>query len=198
MEIPRASTIVVVLTLAVATWRLAVAGQGWADVGLRAPAHWWQIPLGVVLIYAAVAAGNIFLILPLARELNWASLALERLGDLRGDRMVLLGMIGVAWTTAAFGEEMLFRGFLLSRIEGALGGGGVALTAAIVGQAVLFGVAHAYLGMRGAVTAAFVGLVFGVAYIAFGRNLWPLIVAHGVIDSASLIAIHLGAAGGSP
>jgi len=30
-------------------------------------------------------------------------------------------------------------------------------------------------------------------YLADGRNLWPLIVAHGLVDTVNLTLLHLGA-----
>jgi membrane protease YdiL (CAAX protease family) len=53
--------------------------------------------------------------------------------------------------------------------------------AAAVGQAALFGAVHAYLGPRGVVNAAAIGLVAGGAYLADGRNPWPLVIAHGLV-----------------
>lgn len=61
-------------------------------------------------------------------------------------------------------------------------------------QALLFGLGHAYLGPRGVMNAASIGLVSGAVYWASGRNLWPLIVAHGLIDSVSLTLLRLGVA----
>ena len=40
-------------------------------------------------------------------------------------------------------------------------------------------------------TSGSIGLVFGIAY-ARGRNFWPVIVAHGIIDSVALIALYAG------
>jgi membrane protease YdiL (CAAX protease family) len=96
--------------------------------------------------------------------------------------------------SAAFGEELVFRGFLLTRLEILLGGGLSATATAVAGQALLFGVAHWYLGLRGVSTAALIGLAYGVVYVCNGRNLAPLIVAHGLTDSLSLIAIYSGVA----
>ena len=96
----------------------------------------------------------------------------------------------LVWVQAAFGEELVFRGFLLTRLELLLGGGvGAALTA-VVSQALLFGVGHWYLGARGVTTAGIIGVILGVAYLCDGRNLVPLIGAHGPADSLSLIAIY--------
>jgi hypothetical protein len=106
----------------------------------------------------------------------------------------LAGYLLLVWASAAFGEELVFRGFLLTRLEILLGSGLTATATAVTGQALLFGVAHWYLGLRGVSTAALIGLAYGVVYVCNARNLAPLIVAHGLTDSLSLIAIYSGIA----
>ena len=49
-------------------------------------------------------------------------------------------------------------------------------------------------GTRGAVTAGMVAVVYGIVYRVNGRNLWPLVIAHGVTDTVSLVALYFGAA----
>jgi membrane protease YdiL (CAAX protease family) len=59
-------------------------------------------------------------------------------------------------------------------------------------QALLFGLAHAYLGPRGVLNASAIGLVSAGVFLADGRNLWPLIVAHGLVDTVGLTLIRFG------
>ena len=48
-------------------------------------------------------------------------------------------------------------------------------------------------GLRGAATATMVGLVFGIGFCLNGRSLIPLMIAHGLTDTISLVAIYAGA-----
>jgi len=32
-----------------------------------------------------------------------------------------------------------------------------------------------------------IGLVMGIAYVVFGRNLWPIIIAHCILNSDSMV-----------
>jgi membrane protease YdiL (CAAX protease family) len=173
-------------------WRLAAAGQDLAAVGLRSVSRWWMVALWVAVLYAAVVAANVLVVAPLARVSGWGALDVSRFAGLRGNARVLATYLALAWTSAAFGEEFLFRGFLLARIESALGGTLTASLAAIVIQAALFGAGHSYLGVRGAVTAAMVGLLFGIGFRVNGRQLIPLMIAHGLTDTVSLTAIYAG------
>ena len=66
---------------------------------------------------------------------------------------------------------------------------------ALFGQALIFGALHAYQGAGGAILAALTGLMLGFVYLLGNRNLWACIILHGMIDTISLTAIYLGAAG---
>ncbi|HMA43257.1 MAG TPA: CPBP family glutamic-type intramembrane protease [Gemmatimonadales bacterium] len=183
----------IVAGLALATWLLAREGESWRSLGWRRPpsigaAAAWTIGTFLVLIAVLPA-----LLQPIAAALGLPPQHLERLGDLRGDltRFLIL-LLPLGWGTAAFGEEMLFRGYFNTRLARAFGGGRVALAAAAVGQAALFGLVHLYLGPKGVLNAFAIGLVSAAVYAANGRNLWPLILAHGLVDTVGLTALRLG------
>jgi membrane protease YdiL (CAAX protease family) len=183
--------------LLAATWFLRQAGQRWADVGLRRPTRLWRLPLQVVAGYVGVVAGVV-----LAAGVLLPALGVERNGfhgleSIRGDLGAYLywGLL-VSWLPAAFGEEMLARGFVLDRLNALLGPGPMAAWLAVLGQAVLFGAAHFYQGLDGMLLSGLTGLSLGALFLACGRNLWPCIVVHGLIDMGSFTALYLGVAGG--
>jgi len=94
------------------------------------------------------------------------------------------------WLGAAICEEIVFRAFLIGRIEAAFGGASRAATgAAIVLSSVIFGAAHAYQGPTGIMITGFLGLLFAIVYVAAGRNLWFNILVHGVYDTLSLALV---------
>jgi hypothetical protein len=59
-------------------------------------------------------------------------------------------------------------------------------------QALVFALGHAYQGVTGVVNLFVVGLILGYVYLRGGRNLWPVIVAHGLIDTLSTTLVYLG------
>jgi hypothetical protein len=197
LGLPAPGTFALLATLVFATWRLAAAGPGWAgawaSVGFRAPPSWLRLVLWVIALYLLVIIANALIVVTLAQAFGWPPLDLARFAGLVGNPSRLALWLLVAWTTAAFGEELLFRGFLLTRLHALLGPRPAAIAAAVVLQAALFAVGHAYLGIRGTMSAGVVALVFGAVYFLNGRQLLPLVLAHGLIDSVSLIAIFAGA-----
>ncbi len=185
----------VAASVAFATWRLWASKSSWREIGIRTPKHWWTIPLWVVLAYVGVALVVSLGVAPLARALNWPPVDLSRFSFVRGNPTGLATMLAVSWSTAAFGEEMLFRGFAMTRIEKILGGGVFAIIVAILLQTALFGLGHLYLGNRGVANAMAVGLVYGIVYYLSGRNMWALMIAHGLTDSISMLALYFGRMG---
>jgi membrane protease YdiL (CAAX protease family) len=88
-------------------------------------------------------------------------------------------------------EEIIVVGYLLTR----LGQLGVGARAALVCSSLLRGTYHLYQGFGAGLGNVAMGLVFGYAWQRTGR-LWPLVIAHGLIDTVAfagyaLLAGHL-------
>jgi membrane protease YdiL (CAAX protease family) len=84
--------------------------------------------------------------------------------------------IGVC-ATAGFCEEIAFRGYLQKQCHALLGN----LGAAVVAQAVIFGVAHAYQGWKNVVVISVLGVLYGVL-AAWRKNLRTNIISHAWSD----------------
>lgn len=81
--------------------------------------------------------------------------------------------------TAGICEELVYRGALLHIVERVLPGTSLVLAAAIaVG---LFGIAHAYQGVKGVVGTTVLGAVFMAVFLGSGRLL-PAMVLHALVD----------------
>jgi membrane protease YdiL (CAAX protease family) len=99
-------------------------------------------------------------------------------------------VLPLVWLSAAIGEEIVFRGFLIGRLEVAFGGASrAATTASVILATALFAFAHAYQGPTGILITGILGLVFAVLFVASGRNLWTNIIAHGVYDTGSFLLV---------
>jgi len=87
----------------------------------------------------------------------------------------ILIWIGVS-ITAGICEELAFRGYLQGQLC-ALGG----TIGAVLGQGLVFGLAHAYQGWRNVVVISVLGILFGIL-AAWRRNLRANIVVHAWAD----------------
>ncbi len=188
--VPLGPILSVALPLSAATLYLRREGTSWQSLMLGT-----SLSPGKVLAYT-IAALVITSVLVTATSSVLTQLGLPPM-DLTFFRTLLEGnlvmylwfLIPIAWGSAAIGEEMLARGFLLHRTEGLTGS-----VMAVVLQAALFGGAHFYQGLTGVINIFVLALVFGAVYLKCGRNLLPLILAHGLIDTFSLTMIYLGKA----
>lgn len=84
-------------------------------------------------------------------------------------------------------EEMLDRGFLINWIEKSLSSTWFATTVAVSAQAIIFGFRHSYDLSDRSITVGLIGLAMGIGYVFFGRNLWPLIIAHCLLNTMSML-----------
>jgi membrane protease YdiL (CAAX protease family) len=182
-----------IMTASLATWLLRRRALGWRDLGCRRPENLRLAAAWTTGLFLAAMLLVPPLVTLLSNTLGLAAQNLSAFGDLPGNlpRYLVL-LIPIGWGTAAFGEELIYRGFITHRLAEALGNTKIAETAAMLGQAALFGLAHAYLGPRGMLNAGALGLAFGIVYRLNGRNLWPLFIAHGLVDSVGITAIYFG------
>lgn len=100
-------------------------------------------------------------------------------------------LLAVAFANG-WAEEIIVVAFLMTRLRQL----GLPPVVVLVASSVLRGVYHLYQGFGAGVGNVVMGLVFGYAWQRTGR-LWPLIVAHGLIDAVAfvgyaLLANHLG------
>jgi len=172
---------------------LRVRNGGWTATGLRRPNSW---PATIVLALVAallLLVGSEIVVSPLAARI-WP--APQNVSELfQADRMDwyhALTTLLVVWTFAAFGEEMSYRGYLLTRAAEVGDRSTIAWWASMVLVAVLFGFGHFYKGPAGVIDSTWSGLVLGSMYLLAGRNLWVPILAHGLTDTIALTIVFMG------
>jgi CAAX protease family protein len=178
------------LLLLLGSQSLWIRNLGWSDVGLRRVAVWPTI------LYALAASVGVlvairFPIAPLATLVTGDPVDLSALGE-PGDTRAFLVWLARAWTLAAFGEEMVFRGYLIRRVTDLTGDTVLGRVIAVAASSALFGFAHRYLGWGGIVATGMVGVVLAIIYLFGRKNLWILIICHGTADTIALSALYLG------
>ena len=170
-------------------------GETWGSFGLIAfkPRY---LALGVLLAVVDIVLDGVVRSIATPLIVSWTGadphLDEKTFAELKGNLPLFLMIIPSVWLFAAFGEEFLFRGYLLTRLAQIFGETRPAWVLAIVGQAAAFALAHWYQGPVG-MFPIFVGaLVAGTVSVAWGRNLWPVIVAHGLVDTLGFTLLYLG------
>jgi len=199
MPVLKYTYITFAFSLFVLIW-VKLRGETWASFGLIVPAKWGRtIGFGVLVFLAQLAYG---VFAQPGVEHTVAALtgtgpnrAPQVLGEVTGNLSLFLYLLPFVWLFAAFGEEVFYRGYLMSRFAQFMGEGRTAWTIALIAQALLFGAAHAYQGPPGMVSAAIGGLILGAGTLIWGRTLWPAIIGHGLADTLGFTLLYFGMLG---
>jgi len=171
---------------------LRLRDGGWSVMGVHWPASWRRT------VWYALAAAALRIILgalvidPLTAHFWPPAVAPSGSEQITGNALVALRWLLLVWTFAAFGEEIGYRGYLLTRAAEAGGQSKAANWVAVLIVSVLFGYGHYYKGPSGIVDSGMAGLILGAAYVLSRRNLWVCILAHGFIDTFGVTAAFFG------
>lgn len=171
---------------------LRVRHRRWRDVGLK---RWKSIgkTIGIgVGIGALLEAFQLLALQPLLVRLTGKEPDISVFRPVIGNvKLLALGIL-LAWILAGFGEEAVYRGYLMNRVADVGNRTRAAWIVSLVLVSVLFGFAHSYQGMTGVIEEGLAGLLLGLVYLGFGRNLTLPIIAHGVQDTIDAVLIYLG------
>lgn len=117
---------------------------------------------------------------------------LSKYNYLRGNPgMFALSLLG-SYIVASFGEEVVYRGFLITRLEELLAATGRGRhLAALVLSSLIFGMAHFEWGLTGIVQTTAMGAALAFSFRLNRGVLWPLILAHGYMDTLLLTQLFL-------
>ena len=145
----------------------------------------WGLAAGI-LIQAAL----FFLIEPLIEQLTRSSISLENFAGVEGNLVNYLMLLAVGLIFGGILEELIFRGFVIGwgvQVFGERSGLWLAILSAVV-----FGAAHLYQGIAGALTTGLTGLIFGLLYLYLDRKLLPVMVTHMTVNLIGITQIYLG------
>ena len=185
------ATVLYIALTVFAAMRLNRLGVPLQRFGFALTLRTWRL-LALALVALAVVQLAGYLLGPVWEGLFGASRDLSRFSDVEGSTGALIQLLLFSWTFAAFGEEFAFRILLMRGLAHALGGSSVAVALALVLQAVVFGVIHAYQGPAGIAGAATSGLVYGAVTIAARGSIWPAAIAHGLNNTIGILQIYTG------
>lgn len=151
----------------------------WSDLGWG-PLIW----IGTIMVQVAIATIVLALDIPLSNNT-------DDISELTADRTYTVAIVITAVVAAPLVEELVFRGLVLRSLLSV-----TAPPVAIVGQGVLFGVAHVDpvrgVGNIGlAMVLSAVGIAFGVAAYLL-RRIGPTMVAHAIFNGVVMIILLSG------
>jgi membrane protease YdiL (CAAX protease family) len=172
------------LLVGVAWGLIRLRGERLADVGLKRPANWIRTcAIGVGL------AAIVFIAMYLSEKAGFRR-DLSKFKDVQAN--LELAALGVFYALigAGFYEEFMFRGFLMQGLATFFGASRGAWIAACLMQGALFGAAHAYQNPLGIAITGTLGVLMGLLVLSSGRNLWPVIIGHGLFDASRFVLFY--------
>lgn len=185
-----------VLMILVGAFVLGRQNSGWRRIGLRRPASAAKTAifgvaavLGAILVFVAMQTVGATALAALGLDLP--QIDQSRFIRLEGNLPLFLLLVSLAWSTIAFGEELYYRAFLITRLVDFTRIG--RWTAILIAGGV-FGLVHFAEGALGMLSNGAFGVLFGWIYLRSGRNLWITIVGHGLLNTLRFTLLYLGAA----
>jgi len=185
-----------VMMLGIVWLGLRLRGQSWKDLGLPFRFSGWQAAgrtvlqsfLVVIAAIAAFALGSIVMAnitgIPERADMT-------QYDYLRGNLPMLILALTSVYVVSSLGEEVIYRGFLITRLAALGADKAWAVRAAVAISAVVFGLVHVDWGIMGIVQTGFMGLALGISYLKVRRRLWPLVLAHAYMDTLLLVPLYL-------
>jgi membrane protease YdiL (CAAX protease family) len=139
---------------------------------------------------AALGAATKIVLKAIVMPLLGAPAVNARYHYLAGNTAALPGIVLLVLVSAAFGEEVLFRGYLFERFGRLFGESRGGRLGAVALSAALFALAHyPDQGVPGVQQAAVTGLLFGGLF-AWRRNIWFVMAAHAAFDLVAIALIY--------
>jgi membrane protease YdiL (CAAX protease family) len=164
---------------------LHVRRQPLAVIGLDNPLKWRTLAAAALALPACYAAS-------MTGALVYGAISgfdTEKMLAEKGDLADLVAAIPIRYVLpfslfVGIHEEILFRGFYLSRVR-ALSRSGIV---AIIATSLVFGLLHFYQGPLGICQTTAIGLVLAII-VTYARSLWPAIIAHAAFDAANMLLL---------
>ena len=173
-----------ILLVGIGCGLVLLRGEKLADIGLKRPESWMR-----TLIIGVGFAAIVFMAMYLSEKAGFRR-DLSKFKDVQGNLEVTVYAVLFAFIGAGFYEEFTFRGFLMQGLAMLFGGNGGAWIGACIVQGALFGAAHAYQNPLGIAITGTLGISMGLLVLALGRNLWAVIIGHGLFDASRFVLFY--------
>lgn len=164
----------------------------WKQIGFTRYRTWARTLMLGITWGVGLELFDLFAKQPLLTRLLGKPPDLSGFPAVRGNLQYALLIVAVIWVLAAFGEELVYRGYLMNRVADLGGGTRTAWIVSLLLISALFGFVHYGQGLTGILEEGSDGLILGSVYLLYRRNLAIPIVAHGLCDTIDIALLFLG------
>ncbi len=160
-------------------------------LGFRKNSSWLNMIMTILVLVVIWTLLHLSVFMPVLNHLTGTTQDLSAFENLKGNFNQLLFFLVLTWTLAAFGEEIVYRGYLQKRILDVFGDTRTGIILAVGISSLLFGLAHTEQGTIGVVLTFLDAIFFSLIKIHYDNNLWAAIFAHGASNTIGLIGFFL-------
>lgn len=178
------------LILAMLALSLLIRREKFNSLGLKKSKSWPRVIGASFIIAVLLQLFDAGVLMPVLNRLTGTTINYSGFANLQGNPSQLLFLLPLGWTLAAFGEEVVYRGYL-QKLLGELFGKGIGGAVIAIGiSSLLFGLAHRDQGLIGVVVTTLDAVIFSLLKRKFDDNLWAAILAHGIYNTIGIVVFY--------
>lgn len=186
---------IIIPIIIIAAYHLEYKGKAFSSLGFYREKFTAQN----LLLIAPITAFGLFVfyvaaLVPAIEMLTGVPIDLSQLNDLEGDLSTTLIWLGIIWVTAAFGEEIIFRGFLMRQFVKFFGESRISLIMNILVCCSFFGFMHWQQGITGQLVAGSTGAMLALVFYFRKYDLWFNVMVHGFFNTLGILSYYFGLA----
>jgi membrane protease YdiL (CAAX protease family) len=136
----------------------------------------------------------VFALVPGIELLTGVPIDYSSMQHLNGDLSTTIIWLLIVWATAAFGEEIIFRGYLMRQFVKFFGYNKISIAINILIISSFFGYMHMQQGITGQLVAGSTGALFSIIFYMRKYDLWFTIMVHGFFNTLGLLSFYFGLA----
>lgn len=162
------------------------------NLGLFKPKSWLITILIGLIVGLFIQVFGIYILSPI-RE--WFGIVQEipaSYADIEGNNSKLIIYLLVSWTTAGFGEELIYRSFFLGQFVSVFEKTKYKWTLTLVISSIIFGLLHFNNGFDAVIGTTITGFIIGLVYLKTNRNIWAAYITHAVANTVGFLIIYSG------
>ncbi len=152
-----------------------------------------------LLVHAPLFATGLFIfyviaVVPVIEILTGVPIDYSSMGQLEGNLQLTIIWLLIVWATAAFGEEIIFRGYFMRQFVKFFGESKISLTINILIFSAFFGYMHMQQGITGQLVAMSTGAILSAMFYMRKYDLWFMVMVHGFFNTLGILSFYFGLA----
>lgn len=141
------------------------------------------VALGLFIFYA-------FVVVPGIEMLTRVPIDYSSMSQLEGNLETTIVWLLIVWATAGFGEEIIFRGYLMRQFVKFFGDSKISLAINILIICGFFGYMHMQQGITGQLVVVIIGALLSIIFYVRKYDLWFMIMIHGIFNTIGILSFY--------